>query len=116
MAAQSNNNKLADEEIYTVVEDMPVFLGGKAALLKYLQNVNYPQEAVEHGIKGRIFVEFVIDKTGKTTNIKVARGVHPLLDSVAVNHIKVMPLWEPAKQRGEPVNVRLTLPFKFTLK
>ena len=104
-----------EEEIFTVVEDMPVFPGGEAALLKYLQGVGYPQIAFENDIQGRVFVEFVIDKTGKTTNIKVVRGVHPSLDNAAINRIKNMPRWSPAKQRGRPVKLRMTLPFVFKL-
>jgi protein TonB len=99
------------------VEDMPSFPGGEEALFKYLaQNIKYPQIAKEAGITGRVFVNFVIDKEGNVTDVKVLRGIGGGCDEEAVRVVKNMPKWSPGKQRGKPVKVSYNLPIKFSLK
>ncbi|OFX57892.1 MAG: energy transducer TonB [Bacteroidetes bacterium GWA2_30_7] len=101
---------------FYVLEDKPEFPGGEAALLKWIaQNTKYPEMAKENGIQGRIFVGFVIDKTGKVTEVKILRGVDPYLDKEALRVVNNMPSWSPGKQRGKPVKVSYQVPIKFTL-
>lgn len=106
-----------EEEIFTIVETMPSFPGGEAALFKYLQqNVKYPQMAKDAGITGRVFVSFVIDKSGNVTDTKILRGIGGGCDEEALRVVKAMPDWSPGKQRGRSVNVEYRLPINFILK
>lgn len=106
----------ADEEIFAVVEEMPSFPGGDAALMSYIsKNIKYPSIATENGIQGRVICTFVINRDGKVTNAEVIRSVDPSLDKEALRVINNMPAWKPGKQRGKPVRVKYTLPIVFRL-
>lgn len=101
---------------FAVVEDKPTFPGGDAALMKYIaENTKYPEIAKENGISGRVFVQFVIDKSGKVTKVTVARGVDPHLDAEAMRVVKSLPDWSPGKQRGKAVPVTFVVPINFKL-
>ena len=94
------------EPIFTVVEEMPQFPGGQAALMQYIaRNIKYPVIAQENGIQGRVVCQFIIDERGNTADVQVVQGVDPLLDKEAVRLIEEMPRWKPGKQRGKPVSV-----------
>lgn len=102
--------------VFVIVEDMPVFPGGEDALKTYImENVKYPDDAKKEGIKGKVYVTFVVNKEGEVSDAKIARGVHPSLDKEALRVIKSSPKWEPGKQRGKVVNVKYTVPIMFAL-
>jgi len=108
---------VTEVEVFQFVEEMPEFPGGETALMEFIaKNVVYPKEAQENGISGKVFIQFVVMKDGKISNIKVLRGIDPSLDAEAVNVIKKLPLWKPGKQKGKPVNVSYTVPIKFALE
>jgi len=99
---------------YVVVDQMPEYPGGQEGLRNFLaRNVRYPIEALQRGIQGRVYVNFVIDENGDVTNIKIARGVHKSLDQEAVRVVKLMPKWTPGMQDGKPVKVSYTAPISF---
>lgn len=103
-----------DTEVFIVVEDMPSFPGGNVQ--KWIaKNVKYPILAMENGIQGKVFIQFVIEKDGSITDVKVLRGVDSSLDKEAARVVKSMPKWKPGKQRGKPVRVSYTLPINFQL-
>lgn len=105
-----------DDEFFMVVENMPVFPGGDLGLMKYIQkNVKYPPIAKEYNITGKVYVQFIVDKSGTVTNVKVVRGVDKNLDAEAVRVVKSLPKYKPGKQRGKPVRVMFTIPINFTL-
>ena len=105
-----------DEEFFMVVENMPEFPGGDLGLMKYIQkNVKYPAIAKEYNITGKVYVSFIVDKSGKVTNVKVVRGVDRNLDAEAVRVVKSLPKYKPGKQRGKAVRVMFTIPINFTL-
>ena len=105
-----------DEEVFMVVENMPKFPGGDLGLMKYIQkNVKYPPIAKEYNITGKVYISFVVDKSGSVTNVKVVRGVDENLDAEAVRVIKSLPKYKPGKQRGKPVRVMFTTPINFRL-
>ncbi|MDD2256412.1 MAG: energy transducer TonB [Bacteroidales bacterium] len=107
----------ADDEIFAVVEEMPSFPGGDAALMSYIsKSIKYPSIAQENGIQGRVICTFVINRDGKVTNAEVIRSVDPSLDKEALRVINNMPAWKPGKQRGKPVRVKYTLPIVFRLQ
>lgn len=106
-----------EEEIFQIVEEMPEFTGGPAALLKYLSDKTvYPTIALENGISGRVIVEFVVNRDGSIVDVKIARGVDPSLDKEALRVVNSMPKWKPGKQGGKAVRVKYTLPVMFRLK
>ena len=85
--------------------------------MKYLSdNVKYPKVAEDRGIQGRVILQFVIDKKGKTTDIKVVTSVDPELDAEAVRAVKAMPRWEPGLVGDKKVKVKYILPLAFKLK
>lgn len=103
-----------EADIFQVVEDMPSFPGGNVQ--KWIaKNVKYPVLAMENGIQGKVYIQFVIEKDGSITDTKVIRGVDASLDKEAIRVINSMPKWKPGKQRGKPVRVSYTLPINFQL-
>lgn len=105
-----------DTPIFTVVEDMPKFPGGKEAMYKYFgENITYPAEARKEGIQGTVYITFVIEVDGRVSKPRLLRGVHEDLDKEAMRVIKEMPKWKPGKQKGKAVRVQYNLPIKFTL-
>lgn len=106
-----------EEEIFEVVEEMPEFPGGPAAMMKYLNNnIRYPTIAQENGIEGRVIVQFVVNSDGSIVDANVVRSVDPFLDKEALRVINSMPKWKPGKQRGKSVRVKYTLPVMFRLQ
>ena len=106
-----------DNKIFEVVEQNPTFPGGTAALMSWLsQNIKYPVIAAENGVKGRVIVQFVVEKDGSITDVVVVKSVDPSLDKEATRVIKNMPHWIPGRQNGSPVRVRFTVPVTFTLQ
>ena len=117
-----------DDTPYVIVEDMPHWKTEKilskderktftdTEIFKFLKkNVKYPQMAKDAGIKGTVYVQYIINRQGNVDQIEVVRGVHPSLDKEAIRVVKRLPQFVPGKQRGLPVNVKFTLPIKFTL-
>lgn len=104
-------------KIFTVVEQMPMYPGGDAALMQYLSsNIHYPAVAAENGVQGRVVVGFVVERDGSITDVNVMRSVDPSLDREAVRVVKNMPRWTPGKQNGSAVRVKYQVPVTFRLQ
>jgi TonB family protein len=97
--------------VFVVVEDRPELKGGMEALQ---QAIEYPEAAKQAGIEGRVFVQFIVDENGDVVNPKVTRGVHEALDRAALDAVKGLS-FEPGKQQGEAVKVKMALPVTFKL-
>jgi len=105
------------ENVFDVVEQMPQYPGGPAALIKFLnENVCYPEDAYKNNIQGRVIVTFVVRKDGSISDATVVKSVGPLLDEEALRVVNSMPNWNPGMQNGEPVNVKYTVPISFRLQ
>ena len=105
--------KQIESTCYMIIEDMPGFPGGNAG--GYIKaHTYYPASALKEGKTGKVYVQFTIEKDGSIQNPRIARGIHPALDSVALEVISQLPNFRPAKARGEPVEVSFTLPVPFT--
>ena len=105
-----------EEKPYTYVEQMPTYPGGETEMRAFIsKNLRYPTIAQENGIQGKVYVRFVISKTGEVTNVEVVRGIDPICDKEAVRVIKLMPKWVPGKQNGNAVPVIYTVPVVFKL-
>jgi protein TonB len=109
--------EIIEDQIFTIVEQMPKFRGGESDLLNYLsKNIKYPQMAKESGISGIVYVTFVVGKNGKVGEVRVLRGIGGGCDKEAVRVVKNMPDWKAGKQRGKPVSVQYNLPVRFVLR
>ena len=85
--------------------------------MKYLsENIKYPEAAEKAGEQGRVVVNFIVEKDGAVSNVKVVRSVTPTLDAEAVRVIKAMPKWVPGKQDGKLVRVKYNVPVSFRLQ
>ncbi|MCM1078865.1 MAG: TonB family protein [Bacteroidales bacterium] len=106
-----------ENKVFDVVEQMPAFPGGPAALMQYLSShVKYPAVAEENGISGRVTVQFVVERDGSVTDVKTMKSVDPSLDREAERVVKSMPKWIPGKQNGSPVRVKYFVPVVFRLQ
>ena len=103
--------------VYIMVDEMPQFPGGDAALFKFLyETIKYPAEAKDNGIQGKVILKFIVTSEGNVENVYVVRGVDPLLDNEAVRVMNLCPKWEPGKMKGKPVNIYYSVPISFSLK
>ncbi len=102
------------ENTFISVEEMPEFPGGTEAINPFIKaNLRYPKKAEATGITGKVFVDFTITKTGKVENVKISKGLQPLLDEEALRVIRLMPDWKPGAQNGEKVEVKYQLSVSF---
>ncbi|NCO62598.1 MAG: energy transducer TonB [Flavobacteriales bacterium] len=110
---------------FAVIEDIPVFPGCEtgskrekracfqAKMEEHIaKNFHYPEQALDLGIQGKVFVIFVIDKDGYVTGIR-SRGPDKILEKEAERIIKLLPRMIPGKQRGRPVKVPYSVPIVF---
>ncbi len=108
--------KVEKVKIHEFVEENAEFVGGQAKLYEYLNsNIKYPQQCIDNGIQGKVYVKFAVMKDGSIDDIQVLKKVHPKLDAEAVRVIENMPNWTPGKQKGKAVNVYFTLPINFQI-
>lgn len=105
----TSNNK--GEEVFTVVENPPEFPGGQDELDKFIQENLKSSRRFK---KGNAYVQFIVEKDGSLTDIKIIRGLSPSQDKEVLRLISIMPKWIPGKQREKNVRVRYVLPVKFT--
>lgn len=97
-------------------ERMPSFPGGASQLASYLSNeTNYPYEAFNNKIQGRVIVTFMVERDGSISDAEIIRSIHPLLDKEALRVVNNMPKWIPGMQKGKTLRVKYTLPITFRL-
>lgn len=117
-------------ELFTIVEEMPMFPGceeiedyserrkcAEGKMLNFIyQNIYYPAEARELGMEGMVVVTFIVNKTGGIDSARVVRDIGGGCGETALEVVKMMPDWNPGKQKGEAVNVQFNLPVRFKLE
>lgn len=115
-------NEVEEEEpeVFFIVEDMPVY-GNGGGLDEFRQDVQkaakYPDAAAENNIQGKVYLNFMVNEKGEVCNIKVGRGVDPLLDNAAIKAVQsIKKKWKPGKQRGKPARVQFSMPITFVLQ
>ncbi|WP_162303628.1 energy transducer TonB [Hymenobacter sediminis] len=95
-------------------EVMPEFIGGQAALMKYLQRqLRYPSQALRNSIEGKVFISFTVNTDGTIQDVSVLKGLGYGTDEEAARVIRQMPAWKPGYQNQHAVPVRYTLPITF---
>ena len=113
----SGEGSVGDGEAFFMVEEMPTFKGGGLDKFRewIYRHTNYPQDAVDAKIRGKVTLTFVVEKDGSVSHVEIVKSVHPLLDNEAVKVISESPKWTPGFQRGQPVRVRYVIPLTFML-
>ena len=107
------------DPIETFVEEEADYPGGVAEMAKFINdNIDYPQEAIDLGIKGRVTVRFVVEKDGRISNVSVATPLAgcKACDKAAVKVVEKMPSWKAGKNGGREVRTWVTLPIKFEVQ
>lgn len=105
-----------ESKVFSTVEELPCYPGGQGAFIKYLnKTLTYPSYAKSKKIKGRVLVQFIVEKSGAITNVSVAESASPTLDSEAMRVIRRMPKWRPGKTKGKIVRVKVMIPIIFKL-
>ncbi len=112
-------NEVIEETVFFIVEEQAEPEGGMKKFIghisKYVQKY-YPMKAKEAGIKGRVFISFIIERDGTPSTFKILRGLGNGCDKVAIEAVKSYGKWKPAKQRGKRVRQQFNLPVKFDIK
>ena len=117
VSAQKTVVAQKNQKVFDIVEQMPEYPGGQAALFEYLsKNIKYPADAEKKKVEGKVFVTFVVDSDGKITDVSLLKKVFPSLDAEAIRVISAMPNWIPGRQKGQAVRVKYTVPIMFRLK
>ena len=113
----SQTNTTQEDPVYEIVDVMPEYPGGLDAMSKYLiETIKYPEEARKNGVQGRVFVQYIVEKDGAVTHVKILQGIDSECDKEALRVVSGMPKWSPGKNaKGEPVRVQFNLPIMFSL-
>ena len=117
--SNKNTEKITDvdgQEKNIIEDKTPEFPGGMQALRMYIaKNVKYPKKAVKNGLEDIVYVQFTVDREGKTGDFKIKKGKHEILNNEALRVLKSMPDWKPTKDMKEekyefviPVNFKLS--------
>ena len=106
-----------NDTIYLSSEQLPEFPGGQKAMFQYIaDNVVYPASARINGIQGRTICQFIVNKNGSLSDIKILKSSgNKELDEEAVHVISSMPKWTPGRSAGEIVRVKYTIPVTFKI-
>jgi TonB family protein len=107
---------LHTDSIFFLTEQMPQFPGGDNGLFQYLKKtIVYPALARVQKISGRVYVEFIVERDGSVSHVRVTRGVGGGCNEEAARVVAQMPKWTPGQMSNSPVRVQYTLPVNFSL-
>lgn len=110
----------ADVVSYNECDQVPLFLNSsdpRKFLSEWVyQYIKYPESAVLEGIQGRVMVDFIIEKDGKVTNVKVSKSVSEELDAEAVKVVAASPKWKAGRVNGNKVRTSMSIPVEFRLE
>jgi protein TonB len=109
------------EEPLVFPEVMPAYPGGETQMFKDMATAMiYPQICLENEFQGKVFVQFVVEKNGKISNVKVLRqpegDLGKVLAKEAIRVVKNLKDFSPGSLNGEPKRVVMTLPIVFKMK
>lgn len=116
----ARNRSYDDVVAYHDCDIRPMFLNSadpRQFLEKWVyQYLKYPEKALQEGVQGRVMVDFIVEKDGKVTDVRVVKGVSPELDAEAIKVVSASPKWKPGRLAGEKVRVSMTIPVEFRLE
>ena len=110
--------KPEDDDVvsFRVVEDLPQFPGGAVEMMKWLQrNLKYPPVAQERKSQGKVVAEFIVNKDGSLTDVKVVKSLNPLCDREVLRVLRMMPRWTAGIQNDQPCRTKVCIPVVFKL-
>lgn len=114
ISQQSTSNKT--DSIYSKPDQLPLYVGGEKAKLKFIEsNLKYPQEAKQKYIEGKVIAEFIVEKDGSLTDLKIIRSLYPACDKEVLRLLSIMPKWNPGYYKKEAVRTRTLMTFYFIL-
>ncbi len=101
-----------------VLDKEPEFIGGTIEFTKYMQmTVQYPIELANKNLEAKVYVKFVVSKSGAIKDVVIARGSeHDAFNDEAIRVISNMPDWSPGIKDGKAVSSEMTIPILFQLK
>lgn len=103
-----------DTNVYKFVNEMPEFPGGNNSIGTFLaKEIKFPEDAKEKGVYGIVLIEFVVEKNGLVSNVRLKVPLYPSCDSEAVRAVKAMPKWKPGIQNGKPVRCYFNIPIRY---
>lgn len=112
-ATTSQESKVFD---FVSIETQPSFPGGMDKFYKYLSdNAKYPEDARKNNVQGKVFLSFIVEKTGDLSDIQVVRKLGSGTDEEAVRLLSNSPKWTPGIISGKPVRVKYNIPISFTM-
>ncbi len=117
----------AQDTLHTQADQMPYFKGCEKMMEGSVEKRNCSDQALvnyiaanfqppKSDVTGLVYIHFFIDENGKVDNATVLRGLESPQNEAALKVIKNMPEWEPARLNGKGVNVKMTIPIRFTEK
>jgi len=99
-----------------VVEDLPQFPGGPVEMMKWLtRNLKYPRQAEEAKQQGKVVAEFIVNKDGSITDVRIVTSLTPLCDREVLRVLRMMPRWTAGVQDGQPCRTKVCIPVVFRL-
>ena len=111
-----SKNMELQEEIFSVVDGSASPKDGYQAFYRFIgENINYPPNARRLGVEGKVFVEFIVNRDGSLTDLKVIKGIGGGCDGEALRVISLSPNWNPGTQKGLPVRQKMVIPITFSL-
>jgi TonB family protein len=110
--AQSNKDSVKTSTQNTeVVITQPEFKGGIEKMYEYIKiNFQYPDEAERRSVRGKMEVEFTVEKSGDITYVGILKGLDESIDEEVLRLLKAMPRWTPATKNGVPVRYKVSMP------
>ena len=112
---ENDTGYINDEVIFVVVEKMPNYPGGRTAMINFIvSNFQYPIDAYINQVEGRVYITFVVEKTGKLSDMRVLKGIGHGCDEEALRIVKML-VYEKAKNRGIRVTATMRTTINFRL-
>ena len=101
---------------FRIVQDLPQFPGGAVEMMKWLQrNLKYPPLAQERKIQGKVVAEFIVNKDGSVTDVKVVKSLNPMCDREVLRVLRMMPRWTAGIENDQPCRTKVCIPVIFKL-
>ncbi len=108
-----NDNEEINKHLLEELLELP---GGFIAFIKWLtKTLQYPKQAQQAKIEGKVLVSFLINTDGSITELKIEKNVHPLLDNEAMRVMRTMPKWRPGMAKGKPCQTKISIPVVFQI-
>ena len=109
-------NRDPNDPVYTYVEKMPQLSGGRGTIQQFIDYYPYPACGLENNIEGKVILQFIVEKSGKLSDIKIVRSPDQCLSDAAIAYIHQWPAWKPALHNEKPVSCLFTLPIDYNIE